>query len=138
MTLPTRPTQINLSDFLGSWHVERHIRHADGTEAQFKGTATWTPNDTGAVYVEKGQLSMAKGASFHAERQYVWDHNLNVYFDDGRFFHSVPLLGEQFTHDCDPDTYRVGYDFDEWPVFRVVWHVVGPRKDYVSDTSYLR
>ena len=138
MISPKRPTQIELTDFMGCWRVERAIRHADGTEAQFQGTATWTPDGTGALYVENGRLSMAGGASFHAERRYVWDHDLKVYFEDGRFFHSVPIKGEQATHDCAPDTYRVDYDFDAWPTFRVVWHVTGPRKDYVSNTIYTR
>ena len=33
-------------------------------------------------------------------------------------------------HACDPDTYRVRYDFRRWPRWQAEWRVTGPRKDY--------
>jgi hypothetical protein len=40
-----------------------------------------------------------------AKRRYLWDEKLNIYFEDGRFLHQVPVLGGVAAHCCDPDQY---------------------------------
>ena len=71
-----------------------------------------------------------------SERRYRWDADLNVYFDDGRFFHTVPPLGGQTDHWCDPDGYDVRYDFAQWPTWSAEWYVLGPRKNYRMLSQY--
>ncbi|EAQ25135.1 MULTISPECIES: DUF6314 family protein [unclassified Roseovarius] len=130
---------VILNDFEGVWLIERDIRHADGTTAQFTGRAVWRPDAAGALaYHESGQMLLASGLRFEGERRYVWTHDLSVWFADGRFFHSVPASGGDTRHWCDPDQYEGHYDFTEWPAFRVTWHVRGPRKDYRMVTRYRR
>lgn len=138
MTSQKAATRIELSDLAGQWHVDRVIRHQGGLDARFYGKAQWVIGTDRAEYFENGQLQMPDGSSFHAERRYHWDADLNVFFADGRFFHAVPAGGGQTTHFCDPDTYDVTYSFQNWPCFDVKWCVKGPRKDYVSETRYTR
>ncbi|MFW2586727.1 DUF6314 family protein [Sagittula sp. SSi028] len=128
----------NLTDFLGFWQISREIAQADGTRALFTGHGTWTQRpDGGADYAETGQLEMG-GGRFTAERRYHWTPGLDVYFDDGRFFHRVPAGGGATGHWCDPDQYDVRYDFADWPAWTVVWQVHGPRKDYTMTSRYTR
>lgn len=130
--------QAQLSDFLGLWQVRREIRDADGSGARFSGTACWEMTGARALCSETGELQIGAGPSVRAERRYFWDQDLNVYFDDGRFFHEVPPRGGDVAHDCPPDTYRGRYDFSAWPAFELTWTVTGPRKDYRSVTRFFR
>lgn len=123
-----------LADFIGDWRLSRQICHADGTRATFDGTARWEADGT---YVETGTLDMGT-ARFSAERRYRWTDDLDVYFDDGRFFHAVPQCGGDAAHWCDPDQYDVTYDFSRWPEWTARWQVRGPRKDYVMLTTYAK
>ncbi|EPX84948.1 DUF6314 family protein [Salipiger mucosus] len=126
-----------LYDFLGDWQLSRDIAHADGTSARFEGRASWQPEDTGALYVETGELILPQGR-FAAERRYRWAADLSVFFDDGRFFHAVPPGGGEAAHWCDPDQYDASYDFTRWPEWQARWQVRGPRKDYVMVSRYRR
>lgn len=122
------------TDFIGRWQIARQITQADGGRARFDGIAEWAPD---GAYVERGQLDMGT-AQFTAERRYRWTEALDVFFDDGRFFHSVPRCGGDAAHWCDPDQYDVHYDFSRWPEWTARWQVKGPRKDYVMVSTYRR
>ncbi|WP_023849658.1 DUF6314 family protein [Ponticoccus alexandrii] len=128
---------MHLADFMGLWRLDRRIVQADGVEAAFAGQAEWLPADHGALYVETGTLVMPAGR-FRAERRYLWEPDLTVRFDDGRFFHRVPTAGGGTGHWCDPDRYDVTYDFDGWPAWSCRWVVRGPRKDYAMTSHYAR
>ncbi len=126
-----------LNDFLGTWTIARQISQSGAPDAQFAGQGVWTPSSKGALYEERGTLTMPGAQPMQAERRYVW-RGLDVYFDDGRFFHTVPPMGGDTQHWCDPDDYRVTYTFDDWPRFSVMWQVKGPRKDYTMRSTYSR
>jgi hypothetical protein len=85
-----------------------------------------------------GQLQIAGQPEMHSERKYRWTKDLSVYFDDDRFFHTVPNEGGGTEHWCDPDRYMVTYDLAKWPVWRVKWRVLGPKKDYIMTSDYKR
>lgn len=125
-----------LADFLGRWGVVREILHDDGTRGRFEGTAAWTEEGAGALYVESGRLSLGGQGAFTAERRYRWGADLSVFFEDGRFFHQVPAAGGAVGHWCPPDQYDGHYDFGAWPRWQVTWQVRGPRKSYASTTTY--
>ena len=110
-----------LTDFEGLWTLRREIVRQDGMRAHFIGTAEWRPEPV-----------------MRAERRYVWQDDLSVFFEDGRFFHRVPAGGGETEHWCDPDTYRGRYDFSAWPRFEVSWQVTGPQKAYHSHSLYER
>lgn len=127
-----------LADFEGRWHLARRILHEDGPVATLEGEATWTRSGASLNYAERGLLRMQGLAPIEATRRYRWDEGLAVHFEDGRFFHSVPPDGGTTEHWCDPDTYRVAYDFSAWPVFTATWDVRGPRKAYHMVSRYTR
>ncbi|MEL7093446.1 MAG: DUF6314 family protein [Pseudomonadota bacterium] len=128
-----------LADFAGRWRLSRAIAPVGQPEAQFEGVAEWVPDAEGRLaYAESGLLRVPGQAEMRAERRYTWDAELNVWFEDGRFFHTVPAAGGKAEHWCDPDWYHVDYRFGSWPVFEVEWRVSGPRKDYVSVSRYAR
>ncbi|MEL6452770.1 MAG: DUF6314 family protein [Pseudomonadota bacterium] len=127
-----------LADFEGDWQLTREIVPGAGPVARFAGTARWQAAAGGLDYIEVGTLHLPGAAPMRAERRYRWEADLRVYFDDGGFFHQVPAAGGAATHWCDPDTYRVTYDFAAWPCFDTVWDVRGPRKGYAMRTRFAR
>lgn len=154
-----RPRQ--LADFVGSWTMSREIDdaragphlgpHAGGQKAHLEGHCQFLSDPGGVLQVERGLLSLPGVAQpFEASRSYLWRTEgaertlerarISVYFEDGRFFHEFDPNEDhpEAGHDCAPDRYDVRYDFSEWPEWRVRWRVVGPRKDYVSVTTYRR
>ena len=124
-----------LSDFIGRWRITRDITPASGPSARFEGYGTWAED---GEYLEVGTLTLAGQPPMNAERRYRWDAELNIYFDDGRFFHQVPASGGEAAHWCDPDQYDATYDFTQWPQWSCTWRVRGPRKDYTMTTQYRR
>ena len=127
----------SLSDFEGLWHFLREVRHTSGESARVTGTAVFEPDEMGLRCRESGQMVLSSGQTLTAERTYFWRDGLQVYFDDGRFFHTVPAHGGEAEHWCDPDTYQVEYAFEE-DMWHTVWRVEGPAKSYVMSTLYAR
>ena len=134
----TQTTPRRLADFAGDWRLDRRIEDALGAPARFEGRASWTPCAEGLLLLETGTLTIEGQGSFAAERRYLWADDLNVCFDDGRFFHQVPARGGDTEHWCDPDRYLVHYDFTGWPRFTTTWQVAGPRKSYRMVAVYTR
>ena len=134
----------SLSDFLGTWRFSRLIRDAQGGEiGQVTGIVTITGDSAEARYDEVGEMVLPGQTPLKAERRYLWRADpagIAVSFDDGRPFHLIRLTQPEPEAElwCDPDTYRVAYDFTLWPVWTATWRVTGPRKDYVMVTAYER
>ncbi len=128
-----------LSDFAGRWTLSRQILHADAPDAQFDGVAEWASHGQELIYHEQGTLCLPGHAPMKSERRYLWRAPLDVFFDDGRFFHAVPPEGGESYHFCDPDAYTAIYDFSAWPAsFDTTWRVRGPRKNYTMKSLYTR
>ena len=128
--------------FLGDWQLAREIDdHLTGDSGSLAGLARITAMPDGFLYREDGQLSLPGRPPFTATRSYLWQANgagrIDVFFDDGRPFHSFALTrGAQAAHFCDPDTYLVEYDFSRWPRWKTTWDVTGPRKGYRMISRY--
>ena len=132
-----------LQEFEGLWRLERRISDALGPDAVFSGTARFTPDGQGLILDEAGRLDLAGQGAFQAERRYLWRPDgagVAVFFADGRDFHRFdPGQGAAVAdHWCDPDTYKVRYDFSLWPRWQAEWRVTGPRKDYTMLSVYTR
>lgn len=128
-----------LADFEGRWAVQREILPASGASGRFEGQAEWRVCQSGGlIYAEQGVLTLEGHAPMQAERRYLWKEGLDVYFEDGRFFHTVPAEGGAAAHWCAPDQYDVTYDFTHWPRFEAKWRVRGPRKNYEMISLYSR
>ena len=133
-----RPALRVLEDFAGVWELERDILHASGDTGHLSGRLDMRHQSWGLLYNETGTLTMGSAAPVTATRHYRWHTGLEVHFEDGRFFHTVPAGGGEARHWCAPDDYRVHYDFSDWPVWRTHWQVSGPRKNYQMFTRYSR
>ena len=132
-------------DFVGQWTLQRGIRdQLHGQHGTLAGQAVFT--QTGAkqlTYDETGTLVLESGAQLEATRQYKWRFApdlVTVSFWDGGLFHQfVPSDHAAGTdHPCGDDFYTVRYNFTRWPEWTAVWTVTGPRKDYVSTSTYRR
>ena len=135
---------MQLSDFIGTWALTRRIddRRA-GAAGSFTGRAVFRPEGADLAYREEGILRLGPGPGFAASRAYRWraaGDGLAILFEDGRFFHAVALDAPRAEagHDCGADRYEVAYDFRDWPDWRAVWDVWGPRKDYRMESVYAR
>ncbi len=135
---------IGLTDFAGSWRIDRVIRDAAlGQVGRLTGRATFEADAHGLIYEEAGDLRYGSGAPMRAQRRYLWRQEapgrIAVFYEDGRAFHAFALgSSAEARHECPPDLYQVVYDFSRWPEWRAVWTVTGPRKDYVSETIFTR
>ena len=136
---------MRLEAFAGAWALDRVIEDARlGRTGRFTGRASFTPAPGGFAYREEGRLALGDGPAMTATRDYLWRDGgagvIEVLFADGRFFHR--FLPDETApgdvHACDPDTYRVRYDFSRWPRWEAVWRVAGPRKDYAMHSRYRR
>lgn len=107
------------------------------------GNAVISGTDTAARYDETGTMDLAGSPPLRATRSYLWSAMpgaIAVSFTDGRDFHRIALDGAtaDAQHWCDPDDYRVAYDFTAWPRWTSDWRVTGPRKEYRMVTTYER
>lgn len=131
-----------LGAFAGRWRLHRRIDDAlAGTEGVMDGWAEFRPEGVGLICEERGVLRFGEGPPLEAKRCYFWraeaPGRIAVAFEDGRPFHSFALGPAAIAeHDCAADHYKVDYDFADWPRWRAIWRVNGPRKDYVSVSDY--
>lgn len=133
----------SLTALAGRWRLSRIIRHRAGQEARLEGQTRFAWKGRQLCQDETGLLTIGSGPALKATRRYVWRQRgglLEVFFDDGRPFHTVPVgaIFHETVHLCAPDRYAVAYDFSDWPVWYSRWTVEGPRKDYVMDSTYTR
>jgi hypothetical protein len=134
---------VLLKDFVGRWSITRTIDDSlTRSTAGFEGQCIFTPRNDDVEYAETGMLYPSPGRGLVATRKYLWHQDVDfvvIRFDDGRPFHRfncrIDAPGD--THLCGRDTYRVAYDFSEWPVWSSIWQVTGPRKNYTMVSEYV-
>lgn len=133
---------IGLRDFVGRWRIERRIDdRLAGATGRFTGAARFTPTADGLSYREEGCLRLGAGPQVLAVREYLWAEDrglIVVRHGDGRPFHAFDPAAPEARHWCEPDDYRVRYDFSAWPAWRAEWTVRGPRKDYTMESLFTR
>ncbi|WP_111428513.1 DUF6314 family protein [Rhodobacteraceae bacterium DSL-40] len=137
---------MELAAFEGDWRISRRIEdRRNGLSGRFEGRACFTPEAGGGLrYEETGTLRLGAGPPMAAARRYLWRETLGmieVWFDDGRFFHAFdPARPDPAAHhDCPPDSYDVRYDFAAAPrAWASRWQVAGPRKAHLIESHYTR
>jgi len=133
-----------IADFEGLWRVERVIEdHLAGQTGRFSGEGKLTRDGDHWLWSETGFLQLGAARTMSAGRRYLWRlgeaGRIEVFFEDGRPFHGFDPEGRpEAAHWCDPDDYRVTYDFADWPLWRATWRVRGPRKDYTMRAEHCR
>ena len=133
----------------GRWSLERIIEG----QATMEGIATFTRDGADALaYHEEGQVRLAHGQVLKAHREYRFERapgGFTVLFAEAlpqlsRLFHRIELMHDRAAltgkavHLCTPDTYDSSYQFLPDGSFVIRHAVRGPRKDYVSTTTFRR
>ncbi|WP_229231824.1 DUF6314 family protein [Sinomonas cyclohexanicum] len=133
----------------GSWSVERTLLdRATGARGSFTGTVTFSPvPDAGDGALAQREDGTMRWGSHEgpAAREYVWrpggtPGSMDVFFPDGRPFHTVDLTGASADGDhwCSPDDYRVHYEAVGPDELRYTWDVRGPAKDLLLESVLRR
>lgn len=136
-----------LERLTGKWLLSRHITPGGRMEgfAEF----TRAEDDVWLRYHEQGELVLDSGQRLHATRSFLFralNEGFSVHFDDERasLFQEVcvtrveTLLIGQADHQCLEDRYSSVYEFSQDGTFSILHAVRGPRKDYISRTSFRR
>ncbi len=120
------------------WTLTRDIiNHHDGTAASLTGHADFLNEEGGLFFTESGTLKLPHGA-FPATRRTRWHFNLSgieMFFEDGRFFHGFSDTHRAARHLCGNDIYDVTYEFAP-DVWTSRWRVTGPQKNYEMTSHY--
>ncbi len=140
------PFQVNdLKDFLeGLWSLERRIDDCRAGQAgRLCGKAVFTAEGAELVYREEGRLRFGdhEGPALQSYRYgFPTPARAAVHFSDGRSFHELDLSRGVWTctHLCDPDRYEGRFLVPDADTLRVVWKVMGPRKEQRLDSTYRR
>jgi hypothetical protein len=116
----------------GRWRIERELHHGDA-RGRFDGVAEFTPNATGLVWDETGELVFGghSGTAWRRLRVIPGPVGWEVRFADGRLFHPIDLSRSAFQvrHDCSPDLYLGRVEILAADAFDVTWIVTGPAKN---------
>ncbi|KAA9009264.1 DUF6314 family protein [Histidinibacterium aquaticum] len=134
-----------LSAFEDRWSLSRRVEdRRAGALLALEGEALLTRDGEGLRYEESGLWTEGPYTGLKASRVYLWratGEEIAVFFSDGRPFHDF-RPGEagqaQAGHDCAPDRYDVLYRFELPHLWKSVWTVAGPAKDYTATTLYRR
>jgi hypothetical protein len=99
-------------------------------------------------YEEQGSLTLDTGTTHDVARRYSYrliDNEIHVYYadgvDSGKLFHVLDAADErvaQAEHLCGQDLYKSKYEFDLPYGFKIIHEVKGPKKDYLSETTFMR
>lgn len=129
----------------GKWLLSRNISGSHA--AHVVGTAIFqnTMHENELRYSEAVEISLDEQKKMSGYQHYIYrlenENKLNVYFDDGRLFHSIEFTDapsectHKASHYCQPDTYNTFYFFSN-DTFQIKHEVNGPKKSYISCTTY--
>jgi hypothetical protein len=130
----------------GIWDLDRIIEGKAG----MRGSAVFRRLAAGLLkYREEGRIRLADGQTFEGHRDYLFERGpagFSVLFaeDPPRLFHGIALLRDgdalagSARHLCAADQYDSRYRFLADGSFVVEHTVYGPRKDYLSRTTFRR
>ena len=136
-------------DFIGRWSIARRI-HDDLNDSiiSFFGEANIKEESLHFRYEEQGKLRLGDHATLYAKQSYFWrpvgNSVFNIFFSNGDYFHQLDLaiavkadscLAE---HLCVYDLYKVKYSFAQFPDWRTIWCVTGPKKNYQIHNYFKR
>ena len=132
------------SFLLGEWRVEREV----SGEARMEGWLTIREIGAGeAEYRERVSVTTAAGAVFAGSQRYVVrrldDGFVLCFAEAGAVFEEVRfaaggdgVLRAEARHLCGEDWYRSAFEVGPGRQFRIRHAVSGPRKQYVSETTF--
>lgn len=138
----------------GAWRLRKLITDRRGHNSfKIKGKAVFSEvGENELLFKEKGEFDSPSAKNnvevSSSEYLYVYeDESINVYFfDKGKrqgLFHKLNPEGRSESvfgchHQCNRDSHSTEYHFFSDKKFQIKHTVLGPRKDYVSETIYER
>ena len=128
--------RLNL--YLGTWEVKRRIiDRFNRSVITFEGQAFVTP-----VQFEEHGDTRSEHATLRSSRTYRLDDahdDLVVRFPNlSEFIRLGERASQRVIHLCGPDLYRGRFFFRTSDAWAEMWHVRGPRKNYLSLAHYCR
>ena len=128
-------------DFIGRWSITRRIHdNLNGSVSYFFGEADIKKEGLYFHYQEQGKLKLGGNATLKAKQSYFWrpvgNTIFDIFFNNGDYFHKLDLgIAEKpdlcfAEHLCMSDLYRVHYSLAQFPDWRTIWCVTGPKKKY--------
>ena len=128
----------------GRWSLLRRIEdRRRGLDGTLLGDASFDPYGTGLRYHETGRLRFGDYEG-RCHQAYLYgfpgDGRVEVRFADGRFFHTLDLTGGvgEAEHLCAQDRYSTRVELTAEHRWTSRWRVLGPTKDLLLTTWYLR
>ncbi|KAN0038644.1 hypothetical protein ACTA71_000828 [Dictyostelium dimigraforme] len=152
--------------FAGKWSFNRNIIHKSVIDVsqQFtfstidrnhnnkdnisivSGTASFNQLDDefSYQYQEEGLLKQPDNTTFNVSQRYIYrfrDDMITVYFDEKpeRLFHTLNFDNSSSAtghHLCGKDTYDAVYQLISPKEFRLIYSVLGPKKNYKITTTF--
>ena len=128
--------RLNL--YLGTWEVKRRILDRFNCSLlTFEGQAFVTP-----VQFEEHGETRSDHATLRSSRTYrlddAYDHLVVRFPNLSEFIRIGDSASQRVTHHCGPDLYRGHLFFRSPDTWAEMWHVRGPRKNYLSLAHYRR
>lgn len=134
--------------FAGRWRMARRIEdRRDARTGAATGEASFL-DVGGEVLACSETLAIDYGGRrIDGEQRMLWRFGETgpvLHFHDGRFFCAMIFREERgvyradVVHDCGDDRYEGEATMTGMNEWRLVWNVLGPRKDYTLDTAYSR
>ena len=135
--------------FAGRWRMARRIEdRRDARTGAATGEASFLDAGDGALACSETLAIDYGGRRVDGEQRTLWRFDdatgPALHFHDGRFFCAMIFRDERgvyradVVHDCGEDRYEGEATVSGMNEWRLVWNVLGPRKDYTLDTAYSR
>jgi hypothetical protein len=130
--------------FEGHWSLLRQIDdRRRGLAGTLLGEARFEDHAEGLIYRETGRLRLGDyDGRCHQSYLYSFPKTgqVEVRFADGRFFHTLNLRDGSAAaeHLCVKDTYRTHVELKARHHWTTQWRVLGPAKDLLMTSWYLR
>lgn len=129
--------------FVGQWSTQRRmLDRTTGMTGSFRGITTFTPDDGGLEWDEKGTVTWPhfQGPASRSYRIIADGTTATVLFVDGRVLCRLDLGGGRARdeHGCLADTYRVDFAIIAPDSMKYSWDVTGAAKDLLLTTTLTR
>ncbi len=128
----------------GAWSLTRTVLdRRSGACGRLSGKAIFETEGEGLLYRENGVLRLG-ARDYDVSQIYRYrfpePERADITFDHGGYFHTLDLSSGRWSaeHLCNEDLYRGAFRAAGAGGWRVVWRILGPRKDQVLKTRYLR
>lgn len=119
---------------LGKWQFDRHVVDR---KSGISHTAQGQLQVTQSTWQESGIMDTTTHFTLSYGLQFQ-ENGITVTFPDGQLFYTLDTITENapIEHLCGDDVYRGQWIYTNANSFTLIWHVIGPKKNYTMTTHY--